>query len=214
MNEKESEGHLIDACRRGDGEAFRELFEVYQHRVWSIALYYSGDEAAAHDISQQVFLKLFTSIGQFRGEANFATWLYRLVVNACQDERRRRRRFISFDFLRSGDHGEREMDLKGLTQKDHEDLSSGRLPRPAGNSTQEEHYSQLEISEAIKAALKQLNPKLRMAILLKYFEGLSYQEMAGVLGCSTGTVASRLNRGHKELARALAHLRGAFQINE
>lgn len=72
---------------------------------------------------------------------------------------------------------------------------------------QEDCYSQLEISASVKAAVKELKPKLRIAILLKYFEGLSYEEMASVLGCSSGTVASRLNRGHKELARRLAHLR-------
>lgn len=79
---------------------------------------------------------------------------------------------------------------------------------------QEDHYSQLQISASVKAAVKELKPKLRIAILLKYFEGLSYEEMARVLGCSTGTVASRLNRGHKELARRLQHLRGEFEAGE
>ncbi len=73
---------------------------------------------------------------------------------------------------------------------------------------QEDSYSRMEISASVKAAVKELKPKLRIAILLKYFEWMSYEEMARVLGCSTGTVASRLNRGHKELARRLAHLRG------
>src|SRR5262249_60415836 len=72
---------------------------------------------------------------------------------------------------------------------------------------QEERLAQLEVSEAVLAALAQLKPKLRMAIVLKYFEDLSYEQMAEALGCSTGTVASRLNRGHKELARRLAHLK-------
>ena len=72
---------------------------------------------------------------------------------------------------------------------------------------QEERLARREISEAVLAALKQLKPKLRMALLLKYFEDLSYEQMAETLGCSMGTVASRLNRGHKELARRLAHLK-------
>src|SRR5262249_58234974 len=72
---------------------------------------------------------------------------------------------------------------------------------------QEERLAQIEVSEAVMAALTQLKPKLRMAIVLKYFEDLSYEQMAEALGCSMGTVASRLNRGHKELARRLAHLR-------
>jgi RNA polymerase sigma-70 factor (ECF subfamily) len=72
---------------------------------------------------------------------------------------------------------------------------------------QEKRYAKLEIADSVQAAIEQLRPKLRMAILLKYVEDLSYEEIAGVLGCSKGTVASRLNRGHKVLARKLVHLR-------
>ena len=78
----------------------------------------------------------------------------------------------------------------------------------------EDHHAQLELSATVKAAVQELKPKLRMAILLKYFEGLSYEEMAAVLGCSMGTVASRLNRGHKELARRLQHLRGEVETRK
>jgi RNA polymerase sigma-70 factor (ECF subfamily) len=183
---------LIESCQRGDREAFRELFEMHKDRVWTIALHFTGDEAAARDIAQQVFLKLFTAIGQFRHESSFTTWLHRLVVNACLDERRRRSRLISFDFFGRGDEDE---DASAM---------DGKL---AEQSVQEDHISQIELSATVKAAVKELKPKLRIAILLKYFEGLSYDEMARVLGCSPGTVASRLNRGHKELARKLAHLK-------
>lgn len=193
MNEQASEGLLIEACRQGDREAFRQLFEAHKDRVWTIALHFIGDEAAARDITQQVFLKLFTALGQFRGEAGFSTWLYRLTANICLDEQRRRRRFLSFDFFKSDDEDESEMNAI--------DLQQGQ------KFEQEDCYSQLELSASVKAAVKELKPKLRIAILLKYFEGLSYEEMARVLGCSTGTVASRLNRGHKELARRLAHLK-------
>ena len=98
MSEHSSEQRLIAACQTGDREAFRQLFETYQDRVWSIALHFTGEEQTARDVTQQVFLKLFGSIKQFRSEANFTTWLYRLVANACLDEQRRGRRFISFDF--------------------------------------------------------------------------------------------------------------------
>ncbi len=192
MNEQLSERRVIEACQQSDREAFRELFEMHKDRVWTVALHFTGDEAAARDITQQVFLKLFTTIGQFRHDSSFATWLYRLVVNTCLDERRRRSRFISFDFFGRGEEEEEAIAM------------DGKLTR---QSVQEERYSQLELSATVKAAVKELKPKLRIAILLKYFEGLSYEEMARVLGCSPGTVASRLNRGHKELARKLAHLK-------
>ena len=89
-----SEQELIHACRRGDPDAFRLLFETYKDRVYSIALRYSGDATAALDIAQDTFLKLLSSIGDFRGEANFETWPYRLVVNRCLDHHRRRRRLM------------------------------------------------------------------------------------------------------------------------
>src|SRR5882757_3401930 len=85
---------VIEACQEGDREAFRLLFEAYKDRVFSIASYSLGDEAAAADITQQIFVKLFTRIGQFRGDAEFTTWLYRLVINSCLDERRRQKRFL------------------------------------------------------------------------------------------------------------------------
>jgi len=177
---------VIEACQAGDREAFRVLFENYKDRVFSLAVYsFGGDEAAARDVSQQVFLKLMTSIGQFRGDSAFTTWLYRLVVNACTDEQRKRRRFLPFG----------ESTPMRIEER-----------RP-----QEKRYAKLEISDSVQAAIQQLRPKLRIAILLKYVEDLSYEEIASVLGCSKGTVASRLNRGHQALARKLVHLRNEVE---
>ena len=178
--------HVIRACQQGDREAFRLLFETYKDRVFSIALYSLGDEAAASDVTQQIFLKLMTRIGQFRGDSEFTTWLYRLVVNSCMDERRKQRRFLPL------------ADLDLVNKRTGE----SRLP--------ETHYAQKELADSIRAAISSLRPKLRLPILLKYIEGLSYEEIAGVLGCSQGTVASRLNRAHKALAKQLGHLRGQF----
>jgi RNA polymerase sigma-70 factor (ECF subfamily) len=196
MNEQASERRLIEACQRGDREAFRELFEAHKDRVWTVALRFTGDESAARDVTQQVFLKLFTSIAGFRHESNFKTWLYRLVANECMDEFRKRRRLVPFDFLRPAFSDERDEDSGEVKMKDWRQ-----------EPHQEERLARLEISEAVLAALMQLKPKLRMAIVLKYFDDLSYEQMAETLGCSMGTVASRLNRGHKALAQKLAHLK-------
>jgi RNA polymerase sigma-70 factor, ECF subfamily len=196
MSEQAGEGRLIEACQGGDREAFRELFEAHKDRVWTVALRFTGDESAARDVTQQVFLKLFTSITGFRQESNFKTWLYRLVTNECMDEFRKRRRLIPLDFFRPASGDERDEDCGAIEMKEWRQ-----------EPLQEERLARLEISEAVLAALAQLKPKLRMAIVLKYFEDLSYEQMAEALGCSTGTVASRLNRGHKALAQKLAHLR-------
>ena len=184
--EPELEGRVVESCQRGDRDAFRQLFEAHKDRVYNVALYFfGGDDALASDVTQQVFLKLFTRIGQFRHESEFTTWLHRLTVNACIDEQRQRRRF-----------------------QDWETVSPSRVPRTAGAA--EERVARHETSDAVREAVAGLKPKLRIAILLKYFEELSYEEIAEALGCSKGTVASRLNRGHKALARRLGHLREAL----
>jgi RNA polymerase sigma-70 factor (ECF subfamily) len=181
---------VIEACQAGDREAFRLLFESYKDRVFSIAVYsLGGDETAASDVSQQIFLKLITSIGQFRGDSAVTTWLYRLVVNACTDEHRKRRRFLPF-------------------------VESTRVANIEERRPQEKRYAKLEIADSVQAAIRELKPKFRMPILLKYVEDLSYEEIAGVLGCSKGTVASRLNRGHKALAQKLTHLRNEVVLGE
>lgn len=175
------DGRIIEACQQGDRAAFQLLFETYKDKVFSIAVYSSGDRALAEDITQQIFLKLFTAIRQFRGESEFTTWLYRLVVNACLDERRRRRRLLPW--------GETVAMRKAGEKK-----------------PQEKQYARLEVAAAVQAAIGELKPKFRLPILLKYIEGLSYEEIASVMGCSKGTVASRLNRGHSQLAKRLSHL--------
>ena len=176
------DGRVIEACQQGDRAAFQLLFETYKDKVFSIAVYsIGGDRAVADDVTQQIFLKLFTAIRQFRGESEFTTWLYRLVVNACLDERRRRRRLLPW--------GE-----------------TVAMRNPSDKKPQEKQYARLEVAEAVHAAIGELKPKFRLPILLKYIEGLSYEEIASVMGCSKGTVASRLNRGHSQLAKRLSHL--------
>ena len=92
LSDRQIGAEIVAACRLGDRDAFRALYDFYKTRVYSIALYFfHGDQAAASDVTQQVFLKLMTSIGQFRGDALFSTWLYRLVVNACMDAARTRK---------------------------------------------------------------------------------------------------------------------------
>src|SRR5688572_5261919 len=127
---------VLEACRQGDRQAFQLLFEAYKDRVYSMALHFSsGDEASAKDITQQVFLKIFTQIGHFRQESGFSTWLYRIVTNTCIDEQRKRKRFIQF-----GDSSE----VKNMITK----------------GSQEENYLQRLVEESVKAAVSNLKPKL------------------------------------------------------
>src|ERR1700730_13416393 len=159
---------VIRACQEGDREAFRLLFEAYKDRVFSIAFYSLGDHAAADDVTQQIFVKLITRISQFRGESEFTTWLYRLVINSCVDERRKRRRLLPL-------------------------LENDTMSNTANQRSPETGYARREVADSVRQAISGLKPKMRLPVLLKYIEGVSYEEIAEVLGCSKGTVALRLN---------------------
>ena len=176
-----TERELVGACQRGERDAFRALFEAYKAKVYSIALRFSGDESSAMDIAQDTFLKLFSSIRDFRGDSSFDTWIYRMVVNSCLDHRRRGWRLLPL-----------ADDLAGTL-------------RVAACDTLDE-LLRSERGARVRAAIDRLSPDLRIVIVLRYTEGLSYDEIADVLGCSVGTIASRLNRAHKRLERWLSHL--------
>ncbi|HEV3201445.1 MAG TPA: sigma-70 family RNA polymerase sigma factor [Bryobacteraceae bacterium] len=184
LSGRELSREIIEACRLGDRDAFRALYDLYKDRVYSVALYFfHGDRALASDVTQQVFLKLMTSIRQFRGDAEFSTWLYRLVVNACMDAARSRR-------------------------SDAVTADRPRMEAFAAPHSQEADYARAQMASSVRAAVSALPPKFRIAVLLRYFEDLSYEQMAKALHCSMGTVASRLSRGHKMLAERLKSLMG------
>jgi RNA polymerase sigma-70 factor, ECF subfamily len=183
LSDREVGAEIIEACRAGDRDAFRVLYDIYKDRVYSLSLYFfHGDSAAASDVAQQVFLKLITTIGQFKGDSAFSTWLYRMVVNACQDVARRRK-------------------SAGLA------TASALLEAVPVPGSQEEDYARAQVARSVRAAVSALPPKFRIAVLMRYFDDLSYEQMAKALGCSMGTVASRLSRGHKLLAGKLEGLR-------
>jgi RNA polymerase sigma-70 factor (ECF subfamily) len=175
---------VIEACRRGDYDAFHLLFEAHKDQVYSIALRFSGDAATAMDIAQETFLKLLSSIHDFQGRATFESWLYRIVVNRCLDHQRRRRRLMPF-----------VDDLVHAVRAPAENILHKLL--------------RTEVETNVQRIIGTLPPEQRMVVVLRYTEGLPYEEIAEILGCSPGTVASRLNRAHKFLERRLAHLRGA-----
>jgi RNA polymerase sigma-70 factor, ECF subfamily len=184
LSDREISAAIVESCRAGDRDAFRVLYDLYKDRVYSISLYFfHGDQSEACEATQQVFLKLMTSIGQFRGEAEFSTWLYRLVVNACMDAARRRRA---------------------------EPIAADRprLEAFGRGSSQEDDYARAQMAESVRSAVWALPTKFRIAVLLRYFEDLSYEQMAEALHCSMGTVASRLSRGHRMLAERLKDLVG------
>ena len=158
------------------------VYDAYKDQVYSIALYYfHGNASVASDVTQQVFLKLMKDFHNFRGESAFSTWLYRLVVNTCIDTGR-------------------QADARVVSMEPH---MSEMVATPG---SQEDDAAQNQMAKSVQSAVSALPPAFRAAILLRYFEDLSYEEMARILNCSIGTVASRLSRGHRLLAEKLSNL--------
>ncbi len=180
---KEPDRHTIERCRRGDREALRRLFDAHGARVYSVARhFFDGDDARARDITQDVFVKVMERIGTFEGASRFSTWLYRLTVNACLDTKRSERRLVLLP--------------------DPPDIASTSDDAPQSHA-----LDRAETRATVASAIARLTPSLRAAILLRHYEGMSYDEMAEALDCPPGTVASRLRRAHEALAIALASLR-------
>jgi RNA polymerase sigma-70 factor (ECF subfamily) len=169
---------LVDACRGGDGEAIAALFESCRDRVYTLALHLTADPAEAGDITQDVFLRLLRRLDQFRGDALFSTWLYRVVMNVFLDRRKSRRRWAALD----------EAALAG---------------RASGEPSPEATLIRSEVQARVARAVAALPVKLRLPVVLRYGAGLSYGEIAETLGVRQGTVASRLSRGVKRLAHDL-----------
>lgn len=172
---------LVRACQAGDAAAFETLFERHRDRVYSLALYVLRNEEAAADVTQEVFLKLLTGIGSFRGEAKFETWLYRLAMNTAVDALRARRPTVPID------------------AETCEELASCDSP--------EADYERRVVADEVRGALDRLSPKLRAAVVSRYVLELDYDEIADALGVSPGTVASRLSRARAALAGQLGRLR-------
>jgi RNA polymerase sigma-70 factor (ECF subfamily) len=178
------ERDLIVAAQQGDRSAQRSIYNLYRERVHNIVFYSLGDTVFIEDVSQAIFLKIFRALPSFRFESALATWIYRIALNECLNQNRRTgAQYVPLDaILGSGD----EVDATLLPDLEHE-----RSQR----------------QEIIQQAVLELSPKLRTVIMLKYVEGLSYEEIAQVLNCSMGTVASRLSRALSGLEARLRPLR-------
>lgn len=178
--------HRVSA---GEEEVFAELYRRYYARAFRLAWTMTGQREAAEELTQEIFLRSWQKIGQFRGEAKFGTWFYRLATRCCLNYRQRR------------------------TTPAHETLDAFEERAEPGAMKQSEaqleaNLRQQELQDEVQRALFSLKPEWRLVVFLKDLEGLSYEEIAAQMNCSTGTVASRLNRARHLLAQKLAHWRG------
>jgi RNA polymerase sigma-70 factor (ECF subfamily) len=185
-----TDNELVDLARIGDQTAFRLLVERYQKRVFAVAFGVVKNEEDALDVTQDAFVKVYRYLGRFHGTSSFYTWLYRIVVNLCIDHVRKSNRvgLVDYDDGTNHHHGV--------------DSSAGRfagVPTP----TPGEDLHRKELGTELSRALDALSEKHRQVIVLREIEGLSYNDMAEVLGVSVGTVMSRLHHARHNMQATL-----------
>jgi RNA polymerase sigma-70 factor (ECF subfamily) len=163
----DDEKELLSRCRAGELAAFDVLLNRYRERVLNLAFQLLGDNAAAEDVAQEVFVNVFASIAQFRGDAAFFTWLYRLTLNACHANARRHKKWISYE------------------EEEHATTDTA--------STESHAIAHL----SVQRALNELSPTLRSVLVLREMQELSYEDIAQILDLPIGTVRSRLHEGRR-----------------
>lgn len=182
---------LVDAARRGDRDAFRMLFERYNRRAYALALGVVRHPDDALDVVQEGFIKAYKNLDKFAGNSSFFTWLYRIVMNLAIDHLRKHRRARPAPID----------DPRVIDEAAEASLLFGLLSGHPGRALLDK-----QIRSRIDAALDELSENHRMVLVMRELEGLSYEEMAKAMGCSKGTIMSRLFHARKNMQRQLADL--------
>ena len=181
----------VARARAGDHEAFRVLVERYQTRVFRLALRILRDEELARDAVQETFVKVYGALRKFEGRSGFYTWLYRLAYNQCLDMRRRDR-FGSRVSL---------IEERALEQAANEEIPAAPLQAQLAGPGLE--YERSELRQLLSDAIATLPEDARNTFVLRDVDGLSYAEIAEVLGIPKGTVMSRLHYARRKLQESL-----------
>lgn len=186
---------LVERTKRGDVRAFEMLVVKYQRRIERLIARMVRDVDLVPDIAQETFIRAYRAIPQFRGDSAFYTWLYRIAVNTAKKAlvELKRDPLVSEAALVSHDDGDE-------TSRAETELSHSETP--------EAMLASKEIAAAVNGAIDALSEDLRQAIVLREIEGLSYEEIAGVMDCPIGTVRSRIFRAREAIAERLRPLLG------
>lgn len=185
------DAELVDAARRGDRDAFRTLFERYHRRAYALAFGVLRHQDDALDVVQDAFIKAHKYLDKFEGTSSFYTWLYRIVMNLAIDHLRKHRRVKPV-----------ELDDQHLEEAAGDDTL---LPKILGANPGRALMDK-EIRARIDRALGELSDNHRAVLVMRELEGMSYEEMAQAMGCSKGTIMSRLFHARKNMQRQLADL--------
>lgn len=174
MNEEK----LISRAMQGDASAFNELLGMQEKRMYAVCLRMCANPEDAQDCLQESMLRIFRSISGFKGQSSFSTWVYRVTMNTCLDELRKKK-------------NKPTTSLDGL-------LDTGWSPSD-DLDTPEHHTITGQKRSAIHSAIAELPEDMRSAVVLRDIEGFSYDEISGMLGINVGTIKSRISRGREKL---------------
>jgi RNA polymerase sigma-70 factor (ECF subfamily) len=180
---------LVKRCQAGETEAFDELVTRYRTRIFGMIYNMVHNEQDAWDLAQDSFVKAWKSIKRFRGRSSFYTWIYRIVMN------------VTIDWLRKKQVKGAGVEFDDAIQLREVNPASKTLPK--AEPLPYERMEQTEVRARIDNAIAQLSPEHRAVILMKETEGMQYHEIAEALGCSIGTVMSRLFYARKKLQNLL-----------
>ena len=176
---------LVAQSKRGDTESFNQLVKRWERPIYALAYRTLGREEDARDVAQETFLRAFRALPGFKGDAKFSSWIYRIALNLCRDWMRRHRRAPTVDVPEGVDIHELSVDKPEVTSV-------------------EELASRAELSRAVEAAMAKLPAEQRTAIILKEYQGLTFQEVAELMNCPLSTAKTRLYQGLSTLRRYLA----------
>lgn len=190
MSEREVDQLLVERAQGGDQGAFDQLVSKYQRKLGRLLSRYIRDAAEVEDVSQEAFIKAYRALPSFRGDSAFYTWLYRIGINTAKNH-----------LVAQGRRAPTRTEFDADEAEGFEDASLLR-----DINTPESLLMSKQIGQTVNAAMDALPEELRTAIVLREIEGLSYEEIAGVMDCPIGTVRSRIFRAREAVAGKLRPL--------
>ena len=183
---REQEALTVQRVLDGNADEYEKLVLEYQKNVYNLALRMTGDPEDAADMAQEAFIKAYSSLSGYRGDSKFSVWLYRIVSNVCLDFLRAKKRRQTVSLSVTDDDGEdTELDI----------ADESKLP--------ERIFERAMTRDAVRRGLAALTPEYRQILILRELQGMSYEEIAEVLGLESGTVKSRIFRARKKLCAFL-----------
>jgi len=189
---------LVKKAQQGNLEAFDELVLIYQDRVFSHCCHLAGNPDDGQDLAQDVFIQAFKGLKSFRQQADLGTWLHRIAVNSWINKQRKNRKIALFSLDETFDTGNGEFAREVAVSED----------------SPLENIERQEFNDLVTSALNNIMPEFRVVLILREIEGYSYEEIAQILGCSLGTVKSRLNRGRRAMRAEILKLSEKYGFSD